>query len=125
MDDPLIAIFVMRGIERLAVALISGMCLFLGWKLISKILDHPVREDLINADWSVNWKRPFIHVMRVIPSVVLAIAAGFLLYSLMKPIRAHISEVSPAGTSCGQWSKETAPVCLTKTREYLYEDSGF
>jgi hypothetical protein len=123
-DEVLIAIIVMRGIERVVFALISAMCLFLGWKLVSNIIEHPVRDDLMNDNWRLHWKRTFIHVMRVMPSVVLAITALGLLYFLMRPTKAHISDLAgPAGGSCVQLPKEPSSN-NSRSREYVYEDSG-
>jgi hypothetical protein len=120
MDDALIAMFVMRGVVRLAVALISGMCLFLAWKLTSRMLQHPGRDDLLN-DWTTNWRRSFVYVVRFVPAVILACIAGWLLFSLMQPMKARISEV-PCPTKDGSTPSLANHAC--NGQEYAYEDSG-
>ena len=125
MDDALIAIFVMRGLERLSITLISAMCLFLAWKLTIKILDHPVGDDLINDDWTKNWKRPLIHLTRVLPAAVLIVIAVWILVLIVQPIKAHISEVRvPAELPSAQSSTKPLANGLNQRREYFYEDSG-
>jgi hypothetical protein len=124
MDDALTAFFVMRGIERLVVALIAGMSLILSWKLVVVMLEHPIRDDLISDKWRTNWKRPLIHAMRAVPSVLLAITAFCLLYLLVRPVKEHLLEVrSPVEPACVQSLKGPPTSCLNKSREYVvYEE---
>jgi hypothetical protein len=125
MNDVLTASLVMRGIERVIISLIGGMCLILAWHIVTKSRQNNGRIDLSDDHWRKIVKRIVSGLVLCSPSIAFALIGCWLLISMMQPVTAIIRESDPLQVAAAQLSGvKGESTSSDRYREYFYQDSG-
>lgn len=125
MNDVFTAILVTRGIERLTVALIGGICFILGWHLMAKTMQRSSRIDLGEECLTKGLIRVLCGLFPYFPTIVFVIIGCWLLASVMRPVSATVIE-SGARDAANPVPMAKGDAAITADAHWVYrfEDSG-